>query len=219
MGAIDNLWGLWQEIARRLNISLEEFVEMRIEEVVHCLKHEKITDDLKNELLKRQRGSALVWDEDGTRLLVGDSLFTYKQLEEEEERFYHIKKIKGQSASPGKVVGRVKILTDIQNIDKVQQGDVLVAIYTYPAIVVAMEKAAAIITDQGGLLSHAAIISRELRKPCIVGTKIATKTFKDGDMVEVDAEKGIVRKISNKPVIHNRDSVIHNRKSILSTLL
>ena len=57
------------------------------------------------------------------------------------------------------------------------------------------EKAGAIVTDEGGLTSHAAIVSRELKIPCIVGTKIATKILKDGDIVEVDAKKGIVRKI------------------------
>lgn len=59
-----------------------------------------------------------------------------------------------------------------------------------------MKKAGAIVTDAGGILSHAAIVSRELKKPCIIGTQTATKAFKDGDLVEVDAVKGIVRKIS-----------------------
>mgnify|MGYP001564748046 CR=1 FL=1 len=58
-----------------------------------------------------------------------------------------------------------------------------------------MRKAAAFVTDEGGILCHAAIVARELKKPCIIGTKIATRVFKDGDMVEVDATKGIVRKI------------------------
>ena len=60
-----------------------------------------------------------------------------------------------------------------------------------------MEKAAAIISDEGGLISHAAIIARELRKPCVIGTKTAFDALKDGDLVEVDAEKGIVRKIDS----------------------
>ena len=59
-----------------------------------------------------------------------------------------------------------------------------------------MEKAAAFVTDMGGILCHAAIVSREMKKPCVIGTKVATKTFKDGDLVEVDAEKGIVKKIN-----------------------
>jgi pyruvate,water dikinase len=64
---------------------------------------------------------------------------------------------------------------------------------TVPDLVSAMKRAAAIVTDEGGVTCHAAIISRELKKPCIIGTKVATKVFKDGDLVEVDANKGIVR--------------------------
>jgi len=63
---------------------------------------------------------------------------------------------------------------------------------TQPEFLPAMKKASAIITDEGGLTCHAAIISRELGIPCIIGTKIATKVFKDGDIVEVDATRGIV---------------------------
>ncbi len=66
---------------------------------------------------------------------------------------------------------------------------------TFPSLVPAMKKAAAIVINEGGLLSHAAIVSREMRKPCVIGTRIATKVFKDGDEVEVDAEKGVVRRL------------------------
>lgn len=74
-------------------------------------------------------------------------------------------------------------------------GDILVSIATDPDIVPAMKKAAAIVTEQGGVTSHAAIVSRELNIPCVIGTKIATRVLKDGDRVEVDANKGIVKKI------------------------
>ena len=66
---------------------------------------------------------------------------------------------------------------------------------TRPEFLPLMKKAKAIITDEGGITCHAAIVSRELGIPCIIGTKIATKVLKDNDLVEVDAEKGIVRKI------------------------
>ena len=68
---------------------------------------------------------------------------------------------------------------------------------TQPTFAPILEKAAAVITDEGGITCHAAIIARELKKPCIIGTKIATQVFKDGDMVEVDAEQGIITLISN----------------------
>ncbi len=66
---------------------------------------------------------------------------------------------------------------------------------TVPDFVPAMRKAAAIVTDEGGITCHAAIIARELGKPCVIGTKFATKVFRDGDLVEVDSEVGVVRKL------------------------
>jgi pyruvate,water dikinase len=99
----------------------------------------------------------------------------------------------GQVAQPGFATGKVKIIIRAKDMKKMNQGDILVSIATDPDIVPAMKKAAAIVTEQGGITSHAAIVSRELGTPCIIGTKIATKLLKDGDLVEVDAHKGIVR--------------------------
>jgi len=81
------------------------------------------------------------------------------------------------------------------HIFKVEPGDIIIAPMTSPDYVVGMRKAAAIVTDEGGITCHAAIVARELKVPCLVGTKKATKVFHDGDLVEVDATKGIVRKV------------------------
>lgn len=78
---------------------------------------------------------------------------------------------------------------------KMDYGDIMVANTTYPALVPAMKKAAAIVTETGGITCHAAIVARELRKPCIVGAKDAISILKDGILVEVDADNGVVRKI------------------------
>ena len=78
----------------------------------------------------------------------------------------------------------------------VEIGDIMVSPMTTPDFVPAMEKAAAFITDEGGIMCHAAIIAREMKKPCIIGTKIATDVLRDGDVVEVDAYSGIVRVIT-----------------------
>ena len=80
-------------------------------------------------------------------------------------------------------------------MEKFKRGDILVSPATNPNILPVMKIAAAIITDEGGITCHAAIVSREFKIPCVVGTKIATKVLKDGDLVEVDAEKGVVRKL------------------------
>ncbi|MEK0369418.1 MAG: PEP-utilizing enzyme [Nitrosopumilus sp.] len=105
----------------------------------------------------------------------------------------NISELKGKSVFKGKAKGNVRILIRKKDIDNLKEGEILVSPMTTPDFVPAMKKAAAIITDEGGITCHAAIVSRELKKPCIVGTKIATQVLKDGDLVEVDAEKGIVR--------------------------
>ena len=85
------------------------------------------------------------------------------------------------------------IVKDRSELHLVENGDILVTRLTTPDFVVAMKKAAAIVTDLGGITSHAAVTSRELKIPCIVGTKNATRILKRGEMVEVDADQGIVK--------------------------
>ncbi len=99
----------------------------------------------------------------------------------------------GVTAQSGKVRGKVFIIKTFHDIKRVKEGNILVANTTHPNYLPAMRKASAFITNEGGIISHAAIISRELKKPCIVGTKIATKILKDGDIVEVDATRGTVK--------------------------
>ncbi len=96
----------------------------------------------------------------------------------------------GSAASPGIGTGPVKILKSPKEIDKIKKGDVLVSPMTSPDYVPAMKKASAIITDEGGQTSHAAIVSRELGVPCVVGTKEATKKLKEGEIVTVNGETG-----------------------------
>lgn len=108
-----------------------------------------------------------------------------------------IKEIRGQIVQKGKVRGRVKIVSLLADVGKVKKGDILVATMTMPSYIVAMKKATAFVTDEGGTTCHAAIIAREMGKPCVIGTKIATQILSDGDEIEVDANKGTIKKITN----------------------
>lgn len=102
----------------------------------------------------------------------------------------------GIAASPGTYQGTARIIeTPNQQGRRLRHGDVLVTYMTRPDFVPLMQRAGAIVTDEGGLTSHAAIIARELKIPCVVGTRFAMRVLKDGDRVEVDAVKGIVRKV------------------------
>ena len=115
---------------------------------------------------------------------------TLGDKEEKEEKLITL--VKGLPASPGIGRGKVKLIKDISEINLVEEGDVLVTAMTNPDMVPAMRKCAGVVTDEGGRTCHAAIVSRELQIPCIVGAKTATKTLKTGDTVTVDAVRGIV---------------------------
>ena len=100
--------------------------------------------------------------------------------------------LRGLGASPGHASGRVRMLEGAADLGKMQSAEVLVTSMTTPDMVPAMTKAAAIITDEGGMTCHAAIVSREMGVPCIVGTRDATRTLREGQTVSVDGKLGIV---------------------------
>ena len=101
--------------------------------------------------------------------------------------------IKGVSAFGGLVKGVARIVTNSYDLEKIKTNDIFVAQQTFPAFIMGMRKAKAFITDEGGITCHAAIIAREMKKPCIIATKNATRILKDGDFLEVDANQGIVK--------------------------
>lgn len=116
-------------------------------------------------------------------------------VERLEGKFEHVDVIKGLSTYPGIVSGTVHLVRDFMHPGTIKKGEILVSISANPSILPLIKQSAALVSDEGGVTSHAAIISREFKIPCIIGTRIATSVFKDGDLVEVDADKGIVRKI------------------------
>ena len=104
-----------------------------------------------------------------------------------------VREMKGVTASKGYAKGIARICESVSDIDKFVEGDILVASMTRPEYLPAMHKAIAFVTNEGGITCHAAIVSREMGKPCVIGTKIATQVIKDGDTIEVDANAGVVR--------------------------
>jgi phosphohistidine swiveling domain-containing protein len=123
-------------------------------------------------------------------------MFVFSKRIVEEKKINSANFVKGKVAYKGKVIGRVKIVKLVSEIYKVEKGDVLVTQMTFPSFLPAMIRACAFVTDEGGITCHAAIVAREMKKPCVIGTKTATRLFKDEDLVEVDAVNGIVRKVS-----------------------
>lgn len=101
--------------------------------------------------------------------------------------------IRGAIAFSGTAKGPAVIVLRRSDLHKVKTGDVMVCAMTNPDFLPAMHKAIAFVTDEGGITSHAAITAREMKKPCVIGTKIATESIKDGDMIEVNADSGVVK--------------------------
>ena len=102
--------------------------------------------------------------------------------------------LKGLAASPGIATGKIKIIEDLKDLDKITQGDILVTKMTNPDMVVTMQRSAGIITDEGGLTAHAAIVSREMGIPCIVGTQEATIRLKENEIITMDGYTGRIYK-------------------------
>ncbi|MEM3493154.1 MAG: phosphoenolpyruvate synthase [Thermoplasmata archaeon] len=115
-----------------------------------------------------------------------------KEEQKKEERQEGKILVRGLPASPGIGAGIVKIVHDLSDLPKVKEGDILVTVMTTPDMVPAMSRARGIVTDEGGMTCHAAIVSRELGIPCIVGTKTATQVLKEGMEVTVDGKLGNV---------------------------
>lgn len=184
---------LQREIGRRAALSLSQVRSAPLEIIEQILKKGEVNTNLINSISKLH---VCLPDGDTVRVLTGDEAkdFIDKYVVKEETQDYSkVKELKGNVASPGKKTGVVKIINRSEDMDKMNPGDILVSVATTPSIVPAMKRASAIITDEGGLTCHAAIVSRELGITCLIGTKIATKVLKDGDTVEVDTSKGIVR--------------------------
>jgi phosphoenolpyruvate synthase/pyruvate phosphate dikinase len=184
---------LFNEIGKRIKISSLEAMNCLTNEIKEALLSDKKIDI--DEIKKRINFFNIIYTDDFSFKIDFDESLN---VEDEEK----VDEIKGTSAYPGKVKGPVKlILNSIQFRDSdhldIEEGCILVTGNTSPDLVPILNKVSAIVTDEGGLLCHAAIVSREMKKPCIIGTKNATKVLKDGDLIEVDADKGIVRRIEN----------------------
>ena len=174
----------------------EDSTSMTAEEIEKLLNG-KDTEDFS----ERHVYSFVKWDNEKRELIILSGGDAYKKIRELEKEIPK-EEVIGTPASNGLAKGKVRVIPFSMNpeehLHKFQKGEILVSTTTGPEMVVIMEKAAAIVTDEGGLMSHAAIVSREFGIPCVVGTKYATEVFKDGDYIEVNANNGIVRKAEEK---------------------
>jgi len=180
------------QICKEIGLAPELILAMTKDEFEIFLEENKLPN--KDILEERFKAAAIFFESGNFNILKGKDA---EELERQIEANINQKNvIKGTAAFSGKVKGKVRIILDPFKEHRFEKGDILVAGMTRPEFTPFMKKAGAIVTDAGGLLCHAAITAREMNIPCIVGTETATKALKDGDLVEVDAEKGIVRKLN-----------------------
>lgn len=138
------------------------------------------------------------WTEKGISVYTGKKAKMFlKKHKFEKIKIVKTNELIGTCACPGLAKGTVRIINLPEEMVKMNPGDIMLSHTTFPSLVPAMKKAAAIITEDGGITCHAAIVARELQTPCVVGCKHALHILKDGDVVEVDANKGIIKKIND----------------------
>lgn len=168
------------EIARRTHVSREEINYYLMSELAELLdKSEKLPEEVINE--RKTNGVCFTRNEDVT---IGIKTITTSDRHDDLETF------RGICASSGQVIAKARIILSKDDIAKVNPGDIMVAVGTDFDLLEIMNLSGGIITEEGGLLSHASVVSRELRKPCLIGVTQATKLLNDGDNVELNATEG-----------------------------
>jgi len=177
------------EIAKRTGQEVENLKYMTCREISKIFQKAPTAE----ELIARKRNGVYYWDKEGMEALHSKAADIVREAVLGTKDLSDVDDFRGLTASLGRAIGPAKIIRSATEINKINKGDILVAVMTRPDYVPAMKKAAAIVTDEGGITCHAAIVSRELGVPCIIGTKIATKVIKENDTVEVNANHGWVR--------------------------
>jgi phosphoenolpyruvate synthase/pyruvate phosphate dikinase len=181
---------MFSEIGKRLHLSLNQTRSFLVQEIKQAILYrnfsvKELNDRLYFTLIKWINGKEEILTREKARAFF-NKVFKLMKIKK-------VSKLQGSTAVPGLVKGIVKVVNHPNEMYKMNQGDILVSHSTNPNLVPAMKKAGAIITDIGGVTCHAAIVSRELNIPCVIGTKVATRILKDGEKVEVNASKGTVK--------------------------
>ncbi len=181
--------GLQEQIAREMGIARNEIPLLVYQELLDWFDGESSIPEESERLLRKQLGINYYVTDGKHRFELGRPIdFT---IDPDLRQSVFDVGLEGTTACQGHVKGTVKIVRSVADIHKVHEGDILVTSMTTPDLMLAIEKAAAIITDEGGILCHAAIISRELNIPCVIGTNKATKSLQDGDLIELNADSDI----------------------------
>lgn len=187
---------LLDEIAQRLGVTRDDLLFYSYLELEQALESRKPI--AKREIEDRKvNGFVIVIKHGKFNLVTGKeqikNIIDDEDISEPFEKLINISEFKGLPASPGKIKAKARVLEDASMISQLAEGEILVTYMTTIEFIPAFRKAAAVVTDEGGMSCHAAIISREFKLPCVVGTKVATRVVQTGDMLEIDANKGTIK--------------------------
>ena len=186
---ICNISLFFDKIGKVVDLDRKDLAYFTNEEIIKVLETNETPN--KEEIEKRKQGFLIYWENENIIVITEDERiksFVEKNVKSNEVT----KELSGLVASVGVAEGRVVIVKGISDLDNVKEGSIMVAITTHPDFVPAMQRASAIVTDEGGITSHAAIVSREMKKPCIVGVKNATTSLQNGQKIIVNANKGLI---------------------------
>jgi phosphoenolpyruvate synthase/pyruvate phosphate dikinase len=180
------------EYAKRIGLDAKFVPFLFVDEILNKNNSVSVLEEI---AISRNKGVVLFVSQKERMNSSIDYSLGMKKMDEFMHKGIDASLLKGSVANKGFVKGTTKIILNEKDFSKFKEGDILVASMTRVEYVPLMKKAGAIVTDEGGITCHAAIVSRELNKPCVIGTKVATRVLKDGDLIEVDANKGIVKKL------------------------
>jgi pyruvate,water dikinase len=180
--------GLFTEIGQRLGLTYDETIHMTYTEIVDSLIASKLSLEY-SVISDRMIEYGLVMEKRVVKYITGEELAAAKEALP--IKVENSNRLTGETAYNGKCKAKAYVVDDLDNIGGMQQGNILVAPMTSPYHVSAMMIADAVLTNEGGILSHAAIICRELQIPCIVGLKNATTVIKNGDNLSINAESSV----------------------------
>lgn len=181
--------------SRKLDMTNADFKYLTAKDIIDGMK----TGEKPMELIEERKSGVVINYLPQLEMITGsDAQNIFTAIRENEEKYHPVEnfnnEIKGKTVfGTGKVTGKCHVITDYDKTEELQEGEILVAPSTLPKYNHIYKRAKAIITNEGGVLAHASIFCREFKIPGIVGTKIATDVIKTGDLIELDADKGIVK--------------------------
>lgn len=187
--ALFYLENLWKKIARNYGLKETDLGYYFLEEINSLFEAGKKVS--REEIKERKRGRAVLIYDGKRKFIFSHELESKKEAVEPKK--IEVEEVKGMVACRGIVLGTAKVILRASEQNKIKKGDILITSMTTPDFLPCMRRAAAFVTDEGGITCHAAIVAREMDKPCIIGTKIATRILKSGDLIEVDGDKGLIK--------------------------